>query len=435
MMPKLPPVLTQLVAEFIPDTATFFALLDAFHDTDALAPFRPLWLLGRMHLRTALWPRLRLLPHTYDLHLAHLQLQAVHLHPYIEFHCAVASRLPPNWASHLIPSPDRVLSCIGCPTHLPPGVLWSLTNLARIPITHITWTTPTTHLNDYDSPHRHLQPSYEVLKTLVSLPHLVSLHLDNTHVPSLAPILAYVATSSKVVDLSLTHITLLHTGGSCFHDITRPMLDHLVAWLTTHPVRSLALSHWILDNVDPTPFYNTWSTCKTLSRLCIRCTRLRQLRTHVFSCPISMHHLALDRCNLVAKDMPALASGLYHSKIDQLELSRNAIGDKGCRRLFDALPRGSRLTHLHLDNVELSPFGVVFMVRVIAKSMHLRSLSLAHNRVDGQSARALIAAMTRRRCEDMRTLCLDGNTLVVHDSKVTYTQALAKKSGIDLHLK
>lgn len=134
---------------------------------------------------------------------------------------------------------------------------------------------------------------------------------------------------------------------------------------------------------------------------------------------------ALLHLNLMGntlEDIAPLASALPATRIEELHLGLNRLGDAGCAALCAAL-RATRLRRLNLSQNELGPPSLGPLAAALRGNTRLEGLDLSQNRLCGRDAadalRDHVACGLTGLCDALRgsavsALCLAGNQLGPH---------------------
>jgi len=133
----------------------------------------------------------------------------------------------------------------------------------------------------------------------------------------------------------------------------------------------------------------------------------------------------------VGSDMVArLADSLVgNSRVTELDLSGNRIGDKGAERLARALQRCSSITLVELSGNGISSVGASWLAKALVTNTTLCTLVLDFNHRGSEGAEHLTAAMTVNRESQVALISIKGNNVqgLVEERLRNLTKANAAK--------
>jgi NACHT/LRR/PYD domain-containing protein 3 len=87
--------------------------------------------------------------------------------------------------------------------------------------------------------------------------------------------------------------------------------------------------------------------------------------------------------------MEQLKYAIQHSKLKELNMSYNAIGDSGVKILATALNSICSLENLNLTSCDFTASGAFTLFQHLAKNSKLREITLDKNHLDGKKLRIL----------------------------------------------
>ncbi|KAF0720074.1 Aste57867_574 [Aphanomyces stellatus] len=415
---RLPPELMQHIATFLPDRTTFFAYLQAYSSSDDVigAHLINLWRLGQLTTpitgrSDALWPRLRVDSRPPQSSMPYLEAILKHYTA-----IPISGEFDLTWLDHIPASALSPLHLYLRSSTVPKDVskaVWSA-SWSKLPITLL------------DATFFHSPTADAVLDTLPSLMHLASLRvglfIEESRFLTQLHALVQVLPNSKITSLTVDCDSYYSLCPSPVH-LTTPMFTHLTLWLKTRPVQHVSFSLWSFADVAPaatSTFWDAISTCATLTSLSARDSVLAGLASHVFPTPLPMTTVALEGCSLSHPDVHALCTGLTHSRLATLKLTRLGFAFTGLDILAQWLPQAvhlcdlellslpkdieqlealwtgltqSHVTSLRLSGQKLLALAATFLPRTPLTCLSIRDYQWRLH--DGQEWRALAQAVSR----------------------------------------
>ncbi|KAF0686450.1 Aste57867_21727 [Aphanomyces stellatus] len=257
MQSALPHDVLFQIALATPDAPSFFALLDALHSSNALAPLHPFLALRSTHDIHDLWPVLCLSNCT-GAALVHFQAIA----PFCRHVVVLDDTVDLGLCQHI--SCDATLTWRDFPAYDNATTRQWYAEWSTLQVTHVV----------VDSCGVALVPLLDALPTLR---HLVGLEVgDMVADNDIARVLGVLAKCATLTTLHLHRINVF----TRLHDSypTSSMVQNVTAWLETQPARTiLRLRDWqlnsaIIDDATAQAFCKALSTCPTLEVFeCIDC--------------------------------------------------------------------------------------------------------------------------------------------------------------------
>lgn len=99
----------------------------------------------------------------------------------------------------------------------------------------------------------------------------------------------------------------------------------------------------------------------------------------------------------------------YCSKLEALDLGKNAFGKIGCVALAAALPQCLQLSSLRLDSTPIGDAGIEVLAPELPQCRSLREISFSSTEAGNSAARALAGAIPR--CSGLQTVRLENNMI------------------------
>ncbi|KAF0701158.1 Aste57867_8346 [Aphanomyces stellatus] len=376
---RLPPELLVKVAQWIPDTTTFFSFLDAIGA--ARGPLETLWTLGQdvTLKRSELWPKLRLTGDMLQNPFARAAMEKIVQHYSV---IGVAWTTEIDWLQCHVQPHTAIEWIVRVPTNLNDEDFGAW--IAQFPTIRLT------KLKIFVSKY----PAMFVPRFFAVLPRccdLVSLDLDG-HIDIAA-----------VFDFArVSHLQSLQL---CCRDravLTTPVLQYATEWLITNPVRHLTLIKWSFESsieaIHREAFYMALFQCPTLAELHLSRCDLRDLTTLTSLSP-ALSDLSLVVSQLTPSNLATLAHVLPHSSIRQLGI-KGLQRDPTCTEeeyltafvlLFEAVVTSS-VQALALDNCQLIDLAWPRLEPILLQTK-LKTLSLCGNSIMDVGAMVIASAL------------------------------------------
>ncbi|KAF0709881.1 Aste57867_5721 [Aphanomyces stellatus] len=403
----LPAELVQRVALFLPDSASFFAFLDAFSSDDAHLPrdLESFAALGQsITSRPFLWPCLHLHAPPQDAAmLAHLAVALCHVR---SDKIVIHGAFDLTWLVQLL----QTTTTNHCRLHLETtDRVPSITHLSTLPI--VSWRVL---YSPYTQPIPH---------AFYGMPALVELDVcvDSWSAFDLDAFFRWLSTdASRVTSLALvwslsgarTDARMESMRRRTAIEISPTMLADLTTYIATHPVQHLSLSALDFEYEDGTDarlpaFYDALAASSTLESVSILDCHNVELDVHMFATPLPWTTLAIDSTSCMHVDdkrglVPALrqspavrvlsidvvrewnwafdvfenqmmelvADALPHTQVDDLTLIVRDVGATKLESTWMTL-RHSRVKALRLDLH--TEGGTLELIRQLA--MHLPAMA------------------------------------------------------------
>ncbi|OQR92987.1 hypothetical protein ACHHYP_03053 [Achlya hypogyna] len=202
--------------------------------------------------------------------------------------------------------------------------------------------------------------------------------LDMTRSTLLSP-----ATQAHFFDTLTSGLPVLQSLRLRHDGLTKESLGAMTAWLTTRRVVRFGLSGGA-QAAAPLALCRALQTSPTLQHLAIHqsSTGLKFCRDVATEQLRGLQTLVLRDCQLTARNVKKLvASGLAPERLD---LSGNAIGDKGVQMLVEWLP-STRVQLLHLAGTGMTPKGLFALATLLRGPSTVAALYLSHEALPERS--------------------------------------------------
>ena len=145
---------------------------------------------------------------------------------------------------------------------------------------------------------------------------------------------------------------------------------------------------------------------------------------------LPLETLQLSFNQITCRGLDALTNAIWGSNtLRELLLDNNEIGDRGAQQIANILPHVKTLEVVDVGFNHVKAHGMKTLMKVVAGTQHLISLSVSGNPIDTGSAKAVAYALAYNR--SLRCLFLD-NCLIEHEGQRHIVAGVVSNSGTSL---
>ena len=169
-------------------------------------------------------------------------------------------------------------------------------------------------------------------------------------------------------------------------------MKKLRTWITTLGITLTSVAYGLTkEELQSEPYWN--EDAKTLELMC-KTLSSKEIKEVVDYCiENGADVLALQSCDIDTDGAKVLADNLNATKLMELDLKLNNIGDAGTCLLADALMANTTLAKLNLSFNNMSRDGAKALADVLKTNTTLVELDLSNNKIEWKGAKALADAL------------------------------------------